>query len=162
MMIEALFTSYLHVIVFLHVLGSIIWVGGMIVVRFVVHPQLRLIEGESSRLNFALRTTQNLFGFMFPIVLVVVLTALILAIGLDAPKESDMATYVHIKEGILTLMVLNYFYMILRRKEAQRIYNNVFYAKAKETLATISKVLLPLNIVLGIVALWMGILLRGL
>jgi uncharacterized membrane protein len=161
-MIESFVQSYLHTIVFLHVLGATIWVGGMVVMRFVVHPQLRLIEGESSKLNFALKAMRRLFLLMFPIVLVVLITAVLLALGLGVAEGSSTQQYIDIKVTILVVMVLNYLYMILRRKQAQRIYNNVFYAKARETLSTISQILLPLNIVLGIVALWMGISIRGL
>jgi len=52
--------------------------------------------------------------------------------------------------------------MYLKRRKAQKHYDDGDLMGAKESLSLIPKLLLPINIVLGIAALWLGVTLRGL
>ena len=66
------------------------------------------------------------------------------------------------KEIIWTIMTVNYVYMYVKRAKAWRLFRKGEIALAKAQLSFMPYVLLPLNIILGIVALWMGVCLRGL
>jgi hypothetical protein len=68
---------------------------------------------------------------------------------------------VHAKEAIWTIMALNFAFMYFKRKKAQKFFDKNQLADAKLTLALIPKVLLPLNIILGLLALVLGVTLRG-
>ena len=41
---ETLFNNFSSLIVFLHVLSAIIWVGGMIAIRFAVHYSMQEVD----------------------------------------------------------------------------------------------------------------------
>ena len=45
--------------------------------------------------------------------------------------------------------------------KAQKLFNKSDFATAKETVAILPTVLLPINIVLGVLAIFSGVLLRG-
>jgi len=59
------------------------------------------------------------------------------------------------------LMTMNFTWMYIKRRKAQKLFDAGNLAEAKASVALIPKVLLPINIVLGIMALWLGITLRG-
>ena len=65
------------------------------------------------------------------------------------------------KEIIWTIMTLNFAYMYYQRAGAWRRFEAGDIKAAKAKVALIPNLLLPINIVLGIVALWMGVSLRG-
>jgi len=49
------FSNYGHLIVFLHVLSAIIWVGGMIAIRIAAHPVVSRGEGSLMHRCFSLK-----------------------------------------------------------------------------------------------------------
>jgi len=171
---ETLFGTYVHEIIFLHVFSAFVWVGGMIAIRFAVHPNLQSIDDPKIRLGKTLAITGNFFHIVLPLILVILLTAIVMSVGLgfraasvDASgaiiSQSAFATYqlVHVKEGIWTIMVLNFSWMYFKRRQAQKLFDAGDLPSAKEKASLIPKLLLPINIVLGIAALWLGITLRG-
>ncbi len=168
------FGTYAHEIVFLHVLSAFIWVGGMIAIRLAVHPNLQLIEDPKVRLGRTLAITGKFFNTVIPFIVLLIITAVIMAVGLgfraaavDASgniiSEAAYATYnlVHVKEGIWMLMAMNFGWMYLKRRKAQKLFDKGHLPEAKESVALIPNLLLPINIVLGLAALWLGVTLRG-
>jgi len=169
-----LFGTYAHEIVFLHVLSAFVWVGGMIAIRLAVHPNLQLIEDPKVRLGRTLAITGKFFNVVIPFIVLLILTAVIMAVGLgfrDAAVDIDgnviseiaMQTYnlIHVKEVIWMLMTMNFTWMYIKRRKAQKLFDAENLAEAKASVALIPKLLLPINILLGIIALWLGITLRG-
>jgi len=169
------FGAYAHEIVFLHVLSALIWVGGMIAIRLAVHPNLQLIEDSRVRLGRTLAITGRFFNIVIPFIVLLIMTAVIMAVGLgfratavDASgaiiSEAAYTTYqlVHVKEAIWMLMAMNFSWMYLKRRKAQKLFDTGSLPEAKEGVALIPKLLLPINILLGLAALWLGVTLRGL
>jgi len=170
-----LFGMYGHEIVFLHVLAALIWVGGMIAIRFAVHPNMQCIEDPEVKLGRTLAIMGKFFHIVIPFILLLILTAVIMAVGLGfraaAVDEGgniisqvayDLYQIVHVKEVIWMVMTANFTWMYFKRRKAQKLFDAGDLSGAKTVMALIPKVLLPLNIVLGILALWLGLTLRGL
>jgi uncharacterized membrane protein len=151
------FGTYAHSIVFLHVISAIIWIGGMIAIRLAVHPHLQLIEETRLKLEKTLSIMGRFFNIVMPFIIILLMTAVVMSMGMQL--ENKML--VHAKEAIWTIMAINFAFMYLKRRKAQKFFDNNQLADAKLTLALIPKVLLPLNIVLGVVALIFGVTLRG-
>jgi len=76
------FGTYTHEIIFLHVLSAFVWVGGMMAIRFAVHPGLQAIEDPKIRLGRTLAITGKFFHFVMPFILLIILTAVLMAVGL--------------------------------------------------------------------------------
>ncbi len=172
-----LFANNGQFIVFVHVLSAFIWVGGMIAMRVAVHPviarggvtasqklrsdvMVSMLEPKQ-RLGITLQTTGRLFNLVMPFIIILFATGLIMAIATGGHK-GDLKTLFISKEIIWTIMAVNYSYMYVRRAKAWKLFEQGDMALAKAKMKWIPNVLLPLNIVLGIVALWMGVSLRGL
>ena len=172
-----LFSSYGHMIVFLHVLSAFIWVGGMIAIRIAVHPVIsrggvtpeQMLQSDvmvsmlepKQRLGITLQIMGGLFNLVMPFIVILFATGLIMAIATGG-HHGDLKELFLSKEIIWTIMAVNYIYMYSKRAKAWKLFSKDDVALAKAQMSFIPHLLLPLNIVLGIVALWMGVNLRGL
>ncbi|MEN4053738.1 MULTISPECIES: hypothetical protein [Sulfurimonas] len=172
-MIE-LFADYRTQIVFLHVLSAVVWVGGMIAMRFAAHHSFVQIESPLHRLERISQALKRLFTIVSPFVILLIITAVIMAVGLgfrsaavdtngNVIDEYAMHIYnlVHVKEVIWMIMATNLTAMILRRNKAQKLLDKGDTAGAKKALELIGKYMVPVNIVLGIIAIYLGVTLRN-
>jgi len=172
-MIE-LFADYRTPIVFLHIISAVVWVGGMIAMKFAAHPSFVNIESPLHRLERISQALKRLFIIVTPFVIILIITAVIMAVGLgfraaavDANGNviDDYAMYiynlVHVKEVIWMVMSANLFMMILRRNKAQKLLDKGDMAGAKKGLELIGKYMVPVNIALGIGAIYLGVVLRN-
>ncbi len=148
-------------VIFFHILGAIVWVGGMIAIRFAVHPSLQNISDDQIRLARTLEITGRLFALVFPFILLLIATGLYMASLFGFRGHTDLSVIVHVKEAIWLVMTINYGVMVWLRFKAQSFYLSANYLMAKRYLAPIAKYMLPLNIFLGILALYFGLVLRG-
>jgi hypothetical protein len=60
------------------------------------------------------------------------------------------------------IMAANFSWMYLKRRKAQKLFDGGDLPAAKAVVAVIPRILLPINIVLSIAAILLGITLRGL
>ena len=166
-----------QLIVFLHVLSAIIWVGGMIAMRVAVHPviarggvtdaQMLLsdkiadILEPKQRLGITMQTVGRLFNLVMPFIIILFATGLIMAVAMGGHHGASKELFIT-KEILWTIMAVNYGYMYYKRATAWKMFNQGKVKEAKARMKWMANVLLPLNIVLGVVALWMGVALRGL
>jgi uncharacterized membrane protein len=151
----AFFTQYHTIIIFLHVISAVIWVGGMIAMRFAAHYSFMELE-PPVRLERTAHALKNLFAIVLPFVFVLLITALIMAIAMGL-HQGEFKVIAFTKEAIWSVMTLNLIAMILRRNKAQKFIDAGEYAQAKPLLGLIGKVMVPLNITLGIIAIFLGV-----
>ncbi|MFT7880264.1 MAG: hypothetical protein ABXS91_07725 [Sulfurimonas sp.] len=157
----ALYTNYAQTIVFLHVLSAFIWVGGMIAIRFAVHPTMQSIDDAGIKLGKTLMLVGKFFHIVIPFILLIFITGLIMAIALQGHHGGQKMVFIF-KESIWIVMAANFSWMYLKRRKAQKLFDTGDLPAAKASMALIPKLLLPINILLGLAALWTGIALRGL
>ncbi|MFT7860006.1 MAG: hypothetical protein ABXS93_03620 [Sulfurimonas sp.] len=169
-----LFAEYKTIIVFLHVISAVVWVGGMIAMRYAAHFSFMEIESPLHRLQRTAHALKRLFTIVSPFVIILIITAVIMAVGLgfraaavDANGNviDDYAMYiynlVHVKEAIWMLMAINLVAMILRRNKAQKLLDAGDSTGAKKALGMIGKYMVPVNIILGVIAIFLGVTLRN-
>lgn len=156
---EQFFHYYGGFVVFLHVLSALIWVGGMIALRFAVHPTLQAIADPKERLVKTIQIVGRFFGMVIPAIFFLIVTALIMS---QLYRGSPLAGIVHAKEGVWTVMTLNFTVMFIRLRKAKKALMAGDLAEAASKMGIISKYMIPVNIFLGVTALMMGITLRGL
>ena len=173
-LIYQVFADYRTQIVFLHVISAVVWVGGMVAMKFAAHPSIMEVESPLNRLERISHALKRLFYIVSPFVIILIITAVIMAVGLgfrDAAvdanhnviDENAMALYnlVHIKEGIWMIMGLNLGLMMYLRSKADKLLLKGDTIGAKSNLSKIGKYMVPLNIILGVVAIYLGVFLRN-
>jgi len=157
---KELFLEYASIIIFLHVLGAVIWVGGMIAIRVAVHPTMQTIDDGKIKLGKTLMLMGKLFNLVMPFIMIVLLTAIVMLLGIGF-KGTPLAPYTYAKELVWLLMTANYTYMYIQRASAQKLFDMGNLVAAKEKVSHIPNLLLPINIFLGLIAIYLGITLRG-
>lgn len=155
------FKNYSSIIVFLHVISAVIWVGGMIAIRFAVHYSIQNIEEPKIKLARTLELLKRFFSMVIPAILTLLITAIIMIIALGF-KGTELYSVVIVKEIIWTIMTLIFITIYIKRNKAQKAFNSGDFASAKNNLLPIATYFIPINIILGLIAIFLGITLRGL
>jgi uncharacterized membrane protein len=172
-MIVEFFTNYRIEIIYLHIISAVIWVGGMISLRYAAHNSLQSIEDPKIKLTRVSHSLKRLFVIVAPFIIILLITAIILAIGLGFRQAAldvsghiiDKYRYylynlIHVKESIWTIMTLNYIIMVILRYKAQKFIELGDLVNAKAKLTPIAKYMVPSNIILGLIAIFLGVYLR--
>ncbi len=149
------FLEHKVIIVFLHVISAVVWVGGMVAMRFAAHQAFLKVESPHKRLENIAYALKRLFNIVLPFVVILIITAVFMIKGYGL-SQSDFAPFSHIKEGVWTLMFINLLIMIYRRNRGEMLLNKGDMVGAKEQIELIGKFMVPLNIILGITAIFIG------
>jgi uncharacterized membrane protein len=152
--------SYLSIIVFIHVLSAVIWIGGMIAIRFAVHYSIQTIEDPKIKLEKTLENLKRFFYLVIPSILSLFITAIIMIISFKL-NETPNHYIVVLKELIWTIMTIIFIIIYIERNIAQKALENNDFLTAKKHLIPIAKYFIPTNIILGVIAIFFGIILRG-
>ena len=155
-----LFSNYSSTIIFVHVLSAIIWIGSMITLRVAVHPALQNIENPTIKLGKTLEIMKRVLNLVIPMIILLIVTAVIMTIGLKF-KGTSLYTMVLVKEAIWTIMTIIFIIIYIKRFQAEKLFKKRAFEEAKTKIKTVPNILLPINITLGFVALYLGIVLRG-
>ena len=168
-----MFWANTELIVFLHVISAVIWVGGMVAMRFAAHQSFISIEDPRMKLTRIAHALKRLFYIVIPFVIILIITAVLMAVGWDFRNaavdasgnvidENAMMMYnfVHIKEVIWMLMAGNLGFMMFLRSKAEKLLADDNLRDAQKKLGLIGKYLVPLNIFMGIIAIYLGVVLR--
>ena len=153
---QTIFNNYSTIIVFLHVFSAVIWIGGMIAIRVAVHPSLQSIDDPKIKLGKTLEIVGRLFMLVMPFIIILFITAFIMIKALSL-KGGLIIT----KEVIWTIMTINYAFMFYKRAKAQKLFNSGNLPAAKDQVKILPNILLPINIILGVIAIILGVTLRG-
>ena len=154
------FDNYSSIIVFLHVISAVIWVGGMIAIRFAVHYSMQNIEDPKIKLGRTLENLKRFFSMVIPAILTLLITAIIMIIALGF-KGTELYSIVIVKEIIWTIMTVIFITIYIKRNKAQKAFDSGDFANAKNNLLPIATYFIPANIILGLIAIFLGITLRG-
>ena len=172
--IYEIFADYRTQIIFLHVISAVIWVGGMVAMRFAAHNSFAEIESPLHRLERVSHALKRLFMIVSPFVVILIITAVIMAVGLgfreaavdvnhNVIDANAMILYnlIHVKEGIWVIMAVNLALMMFLRRQGEQLLNKGDARGAKGKLSLIGTYMVPLNIVLGVIAIYLGVFLRN-
>ena len=151
----------MNIIVFLHVVSAIIWVGGMIAIRFAIHYSMAKVEDPKIKLGRTLENLQRFFMMVIPSIVVLLVTAIIMVISFGF-KGSELYPVVIVKESIWVVMTVVFTIIFIKRNKAQKFFDSGDLSSAKEQLAPLAAWMIPLNTILGLLAVFLGITLRGL
>ncbi len=150
-----------HLIVFLHVIAAVIWVGGMIAIRFAVHYATPTIEDPKVKIGITLEILKRFFKIIWVAIAVLIVTAVLMTLGFNF-KGTDLSPIAHAKEGIWTVMTIAFIIITIRRNKAEKLFSQGDMLECKKQLLAIPGYLIPINITLGIIAIYLGVVLRGL
>ena len=132
----------------------------MIAIRFAVHYSMQNIEDPKIKLGRTLENLKRFFNMVIPAILTLLVTAIIMIIALGF-KGTELYSIVIAKEIIWTIMTVIFITIYIKRNKAQKAFDNGDFANAKNNLLPIATYFIPANIILGLIAIFLGITLRG-
>ena len=153
-------SSLLSLVVFLHVISAVLWVGGMIAIRFAVHYSIQNIVEPKIKIERTLENLKRFFNMVIPAIAILLITAIVLILSLGF-KETPLYSFVIAKEAIWTIMTIVFIIIYIKRNKAEKAFIEGDFLGAKNNLSPIAKYYIPLNIILGIMAIYLGVTLRG-
>lgn len=168
-LIYQIMTDYAGIVIFIHVLSAVVWVGGMVTLWFFAkflskHPH------NERRLGSRAILFKKYFFFLSPFIIMVFLTSLLMALGykdnavdvngfiLDV-HNFEMFKYINTKGSIWTIMTMNMVFMLWILSRASCKLCKV--QKATDCMWLITTYLLPINILLGGIEVAIGVFLRS-
>lgn len=157
---ESLFNNFSSLIVFLHVLSAVVWLGGMIVMRFAVHYSMQKVDEPKIKIGRTLESLKRFFSMVIPSIIILLATAIIMIIALGF-KGTELYSTVIAKEAVWIIMTVVFTIIYVKRNQAQKAFDKGEFPLAKQKLEPIASFLIPLNIVLGLIAIYLGVTLRG-
>ena len=154
--------EFASIILPLHVISAIVWIGGMIAYVWASYPAIKQIPNEKLMIRTSLRTLRRLLNLFFIISIVTVITGVIIAIGANyADKDPLLATIINTKQALWIFMFFNLmfsFYKILQSKKECLASNS---GAARDNVRLVSNYLIVINIFLGLIAAYFGMMLRN-
>jgi len=165
--VYTIMTDFPILVIYLHVISAVVWVGGLVALWFV---------SQKSNENIAIYETRAAFirrylTFLLPVVLVTLTTAMLMGFGyLDNAydpdgfivdlKNVDAFQLIKLKGSIYGAMVLDMLLMIYTIRNVK--CGRASLRASHECLWLIHKYLLPLAIILGSINVFIGVYLRNL
>ncbi len=132
----------------------------MIAIRFAVHYSMQNIEEPKIKLARTLELLKRFFSMVIPAILTLLITAVIMIIALEF-KGTELYTIVIVKKILWTLMTIIFIRIYIKRNKAQKAFDIGDFVNAKNNLLPIATYFIPINIVLGLIAIFLGVTLRG-
>lgn len=168
--IYEIMTDYPSIVIYLHVLSAVVWVGGMIALKFLIKSVNQELLPEQSVITKAL-LIKKFFSFLVPFIVLLFVSAFFMALGYkDNAIDMDgfildihnleVYKFITTKASIWIIMVMN---MILMTWVMNKASSDLCkFQKSKDCMWLVSAYLLPINIILGLVAIYIGVYLRSL
>ena len=165
MMLEVLtdiFGSYGRIIIFLHIISASLLLGSMLVMIFVVRPVISYMDDEILKYRSCLKIIKKYFYFLIPVMLILVSASVFMNVGMGFEYGNPVTfIMIHIKESIWLFMVFNFIYMFIKYINAKKALEEKDLLVTQENIVLITKYLMPLNLLLGMIAVYFGVIIRG-
>lgn len=152
------FAANARLIIFLHVFFAVVWIGGMIAIRFSMHRGISMLREPKERLQTTIFGMERFLLMASVAVFVMLLTGIIMMLAL---KGSPLYSLTHVKSAILTVMAVVFFLVFIKHQAAKKAFLGGDIQKAAASLRPLATFLIPTNIALGVIEIIMGVALRG-
>ena len=159
-MIKTFYEEFAFVILPIHLFASIVWIGGMVMFIVAVYPSIKQIPNEKLMIRTSLRTLRRYFNFLFPFTILLAVSGIVMEIGAGyESKDPTLGAIVGTKEAIWVLMFFNFLLAYYKVFEAKKRCMASDSEHAKDNVRLIAHYLFGINIFLGLVALYFGLIL---
>ena len=166
--IYELMTDYTAEIIFIHVVSAVIWVGGLMAV-FIITRHAKASVSAERRLSGRAKIIKNYFKFLIPFIVLLFVSSVFMALGYrDSAYAADgfvldmdgreMYDYIMLKGAIWFAMVFSMIFMFWIVTIAEKSSCNP--QKAMDCMWLVNTYILPINIILGCIAIYMGVSIR--
>ena len=149
-------------IIMIHIASAIVWVGASFFFSMSVFPSLAQIPNERMIVRTTIRIIFRYLKVTFIASLLLLATGIYLALSSNVYETNPiLKTILYTKGYIWGFMTIAYYYALLKAKKAKNICFKGDSLTAVDNLKVIANYVFVLNFILGLVAIYFGIMLRG-
>lgn len=158
----SLFGDFGRIIIFLHVISGSFLIGSMFMIRFIIKPVLTNISDEAVRYGGCIKILERYFYYLLVIMLIIAIASFTMSIGLGFKYASPtLSSLIHVKEALWVFIAFNFIYMYIKLRNAKRLFDTREFFEVNENLDLIIKYLIPLNLILALISVFIGVVIRG-
>lgn len=143
-------------------MSAVIWIGAMVGYLLSTYPSIKQIPNEKLMIRTSLRTLRRLFNLILIVSIILVTTGVVIAMGASyVDQDPLLSAIINTKEALWIFMFFNTifsFYKILQAKKSCLASDS---GAAKDNVRLISHYLIVINIFLGGIAAYFGMMLRS-
>ncbi len=157
-----IFEGYKNLIIFLHIMSASILIGSMFVMIFIVRPASASVKGIDKKCSNCLKILRRYIIFLIPVMLIVASASFFMNVGMGFEYGDPSAMIIiHIKETIWLFIAFNFVYAFKKYLNAQKAFKEEDFLVAQENIILIVKYLIPLNLLVSIIAAYLGIVISS-
>jgi len=157
-----LFGDFGRIIVFLHITTAAFLLGSMLMIRFIIKPTLMDIDDESVRYSRSIRVLEKYFHYLIVVMILIISASLTMSVGLGFEYANPtLFSLIHVKEALWVFISFNFLFMYIKLLNSKRLYRKREFFELHENLKLIINYLMTLNIVLTLIASYIGVMIRG-
>lgn len=154
--------NYANIILPLHIISAVIWVGAMIGYVMSSFPAIKQIPNEKLMVRTSIRTLRRLSQLIIVVSIILGITGVMIAIGASyGDKDPLLAAIINTKEALWIFMFLNTMVIFYKVLQSKKRCLDSDAAGAKDNIRLISNYLIMVNIFLGLTAAYFGMMLRS-
>lgn len=143
-------------------MSAVIWVGGMVGFIISSYPAIKQIPNEKLMVRTSIRTLKKLLGLFLIVSISLLISGFIISIGASYnEKDPVLSTIIGTKEILWLFMFINITYAYFKTLQAKKRCLDSDSTGAGDNIRLISNYLLMINIFLGVIASYFGLMLRG-
>ena len=162
MSIVDFFNDYESFIIMIHITSAIIWIGASFIFVASIFPSLMQIPNDRmitrTTIRILYRYLKITFGFSF----LLVFSGMIIVIAKNLTTNGPLIeTIIYTKGYIWIAMTSLYVYALVKIKSARNICFHGDTLRAIASLKAVTNYAFTLNVLLGLIAIYFGIMLRG-
>ena len=158
----SLFGDFGRIIVFLHLVSAAFLIGSMFMIIFIIKPVLVDIDDEAVRYSRCIRILEKYFYYLFVTMMLIVSASLTMSVGLGFEYASPtLYSLIHVKEALWVFIAFNFIYMYIKLMNTRRLFKTREFFEVHENLGLIVTYLMPLNLILTLIAAYIGVIIRG-
>ena len=157
-----IFGDFSRVIIFIHIISASLLTGSMFMARFVMKPVLDSIDDEAVRYSRYINILNRYFFYVLIMMLFIITASLTMIVGLGF-EQADPTIYslIHVKEALWVFIAFNFIYMYIKLIQAKKFLKTREFFEVDENIKLITAYLIPLNLILALIAAYIGVIVRG-
>jgi len=145
----------LGILLLLHALASVVWVGGMFFAFIILRPASAAVLEPPSRLRLWYRVLARFFAWVWVAVVLILATGFRMILAFFGGMKG-LATHVNLMMSLGLLMVLLFVFLyFVPFRRLQKAVNEENWAEAGQAMGTV-RAIVAVNLVLGVLSVILG------
>ena len=160
-MFEYLYENFAAFIVPIHLLSTVLWIGGMVMFVFSVYPSLKQIPNQKQMIRTSFRVLKRFYNILIPAMVLQALSGVVMEYGRHYEEmDPTLVAIVGAKEAIWALMFMIAIFGYYKISDTKKKCLGDEPELAYDNIRLIAHYLFAISIFLGLFAIYFGLILE--